>query len=261
MLFSDVTGDNSSFIRTFVNPYHNCSPDAYKFYIEQHMDAIKRVHESRRRRRMELEQDLSQSDFSEPLKDDIRRTLCQKETNYMRQTRVKLDRTNFEKIRTIGIGAFGEVALVQKKDTELIYAMKTLKKSHILEKKQIGHVMAERDILAKAENEWVVKLFFSFQDPENLYFVMEYVPGGDLMNLLVNKGQFDEPLARFYIAELVCITEICVLNSLLLFTFHFLYFILFYISPFYISCSEISYVSVLRVIRSEVSGKRLELSV
>ncbi|KAL5009753.1 hypothetical protein ScPMuIL_012058 [Solemya velum] len=85
--------------------------------------------------------------------------------------------------------------------------MKTLAKNDVLKRNQVAHVKAERDILAEADNEWVVKLYYSFQDRENLYFVMDYVPGGDLMGLLIKLGVFDEPLARFYIAELVLAIE------------------------------------------------------
>jgi serine/threonine kinase 38 len=69
----------------------------------------------------------------------------------------------------IGRGAFGEVRLVQKEDTGHIYAMKILRKSEMLEKEQIAHVRAERDILSEADCEWVVTMYFSFQDEINLY--------------------------------------------------------------------------------------------
>merc|ERR1719361_271863 len=85
--------------------------------------------------------------------------------------------------------------------------MKTLKKVEVLKRNQVAHVKAERDILAEADNEWVVKLYYSFQDRDNLYFVMEYVPGGDLMSKLIRDQLFDEDLARFYIAELTCAVE------------------------------------------------------
>ncbi|CAL1270914.1 unnamed protein product [Larinioides sclopetarius] len=113
----------------------------------------------------------------------------------------------FHKIRTIGIGAFGEVALVRKVDANQLYAMKTLRKSDVLKRNQVAHVKAERDILAEADNEWVVKLYYSFQDDENLYFVMDFIQGGDLMSLLIKLGVFSEELARFYIAELVLAVE------------------------------------------------------
>ncbi|VDM18222.1 unnamed protein product, partial [Wuchereria bancrofti] len=74
-------------------------------------------------------------------------------------------------------------------------------------KQQAAHVKAERDILAEADSNWIVKLYYSFQDEQSLYLIMEYVPGGDMMQLLINKGLFEEKLARFYIAELTCAIE------------------------------------------------------
>ena len=69
----------------------------------------------------------------------------------------------------IGVGAFGEVALVQKIDTNHLYAMKTLRKRDVLKRNQVAHVKAERDILAEADNEWVVKLYYSFQVRKNTF--------------------------------------------------------------------------------------------
>lgn len=83
-----------------------------------------------------------------------------------------------------------------KKDTATLFAMKTLRKSDVIQKNQAAHVKAERDILSEADNEWVVKLFYSFQDKEHLFFIMEYIPGGDMMALLIKKGIFEEDLAR-----------------------------------------------------------------
>ena len=103
----------------------------------------------------------------------------------------------------IGKGAFGEVRLVQKKDTGHIYAMKILRKKDMLLKEQVAHVRAERDILAEADHQWVVKMFYSFQDSRNLYLVMEYLGGGDLMTLLIKKDILSEDDAKFYIAEIV----------------------------------------------------------
>lgn len=81
--------------------------------------------------------------------------------------------------------------------------MKKMKKKEMLKKNQVGHVRAERDILAKAKNPWIVDLKYSFQDENNLYLVMEYLPGGDLMNLLIKKDILSEEEARFYIGEII----------------------------------------------------------
>lgn len=139
--------------------------------------------------------------------EQMRKILYQKESNYNRLKRAKMDKSMFVKIKTLGIGAFGEVCLACKVDTHALYAMKTLRKKDVLNRNQVAHVKAERDILAEADNEWVVKLYYSFQDKDNLYFVMDYIPGGDMMSLLIRMEVFPERLARFYIAELTLAIE------------------------------------------------------
>ena len=70
-------------------------------------------------------------------------------------------------------------------------------------KNQVAHVRAEKEVLAIASNPWIVELKFSFQDEKFLYLVMEYLPGGDLMTLLMKKDILAEDEAKFYIAEAV----------------------------------------------------------
>jgi len=70
-----------------------------------------------------------------------------------------------------------------------------------VEKEQVAHVRAERDILVEVDHTWVVKMFYSFQDSENLYLVMEFLAGGDVMTLLMKKDTLAEEAAQFYIAE------------------------------------------------------------
>jgi len=71
----------------------------------------------------------------------------------------------------------------------------------MLKKNQVAHIRAERDVLALADNPWVVKLHFSFQDDKNLYLVMEYLQGGDLMTILMKYDVLSDPITRFFIAE------------------------------------------------------------
>ncbi|XP_046407316.1 serine/threonine-protein kinase LATS1 isoform X2 [Ischnura elegans] len=185
----------------------NYSPQAFKFYMEQHVENLMKSHQQRMVRRMQLENEMAKIELSAEARCQMRKMLSQKESNYIRLKRAKMDKSMFTKIKPIGVGAFGEVALVKKIDTKHLYAMKTLRKADVLKRNQVAHVKAERDILAEADNEWVVKLYYSFQDKDNLYFVMDYIPGGDLMSLLIKLGIFQEPLARFYIAELTCAVE------------------------------------------------------
>ena len=182
-------------------------PEAFKFFIEQHIENIFRAYQQRQQRRMKLEMEMAKRNLDETTSEQMRRILYQKESNFLRLKRAKLHHDMFDQIKPLGLGAFGVVTLVRKTDTKKLYAMKTLRKVDVLRRNQVAHVKAERDILAEADNEWVVKLFFSFQDSENLYFVMEYIPGGDMMSLLIKLGTFPEHLTLFYIAELVCAIE------------------------------------------------------
>lgn len=84
-----------------------------------------------------------------------------------------------------------------------IYALKSMKKEMMVLKNQVGHVMAERHILAEAPEEmrWLTVLHYSFQDDQYLYMVMDFMPGGDLMSLLMKEDTFTEETTKFYMAE------------------------------------------------------------
>ena len=103
--------------------------------------------------------------------------------SYLRLRRTRIGLADFRTVKVIGKGPFGEVRLVQKSDTAKIYAMKTLKKNEMFKKDQLAHVRAERDVLAESNSPWVVQLYYSFQDTQYLYLVMEFLPGGDLMTM------------------------------------------------------------------------------
>lgn len=202
-----TSGQRYRQLRVEKSKLKNLSPAATKFYFEQHFENVMKSTEERQKRRVQLEEEMQMVGLSPDARNQMRQTLWQKETNYNRLKRTKMDITMFDKINKIGTGAFGEVWLVRKIDTNMLYAMKILRKSEVLKRNQVAHVKAERDILAEADNEWVVKLYYSFQDEKFLYFVMDYIPGGDLMSLLIKLGIFPEYLARFYIAELVLAIE------------------------------------------------------
>ncbi|KAM5288903.1 serine/threonine-protein kinase LATS2 [Ctenodactylus gundi] len=183
------------------------SPYAFKFFMEQHVENVIKTYQQKVNRRLQLEQEMAKAGLCEAEQEQMRKILYQKESNYNRLKRAKMDKSMFVKIKTLGIGAFGEVCLACKVDTHALYAMKTLRKKDVLNRNQVAHVKAERDILAEADNEWVVKLYYSFQDKDSLYFVMDYIPGGDMMSLLIRMEVFPEHLARFYVAELTLAIE------------------------------------------------------
>ncbi|ATZ55350.1 BPK2 [Botrytis cinerea B05.10] len=117
---------------------------------------------------------------------------------------------DFQILKLIGKGTFGQVYQVRKKDTKRIYAMKVLQKKVIVQKKEVAHTVGERNILvrtATADSPFIVGLKFSFQTPTDLYLVTDYMSGGELFWHLQKEGRFDEQRAKFYIAELILALE------------------------------------------------------
>lgn len=96
---------------------------------------------------------------------------------------------------------------VRKKDTSRIYALKTIRKAHIVSRSEVTHTLAERTVLAQVNNPFIVPLKFSFQNPEKLYLVLAFVNGGELFHHLQREGRFSEERSRFYAAELLCALE------------------------------------------------------
>lgn len=104
------------------------------------------LYQAEREQRFEkLERDMINEGLSEEEKIERRKIHASKENDFLRQRRTKLSVTDFQSLKVIGRGAFGEVRLVQKIDTGHVYAMKILRKTEMLEKEQIAHVRAERD--------------------------------------------------------------------------------------------------------------------
>ncbi|PGH23320.1 AGC/AKT protein kinase [Polytolypa hystricis UAMH7299] len=113
---------------------------------------------------------------------------------------------DFQILKLIGKGTFGQVYQVMKKDTQRIYAMKVLSKKVIIQKKEVAHTLGERNILvrtAMTHSPFIVGLKFSFQTPTDLYLVTDYMSGGELFWHLQKEGRFQEARAKFYIAELI----------------------------------------------------------
>ncbi|EGN96778.1 hypothetical protein SERLA73DRAFT_184939 [Serpula lacrymans var. lacrymans S7.3] len=158
-------------------------------------------------RRAELELKINQAMMPNESKEREIRKYRKLESQHLRLRRTKIRLTDFRTIKVIGKGAFGEVRLVQKVDTGKVYAMKTLQKAEMLKRDQLAHVRAERDLLAESTSPWVVQLYYSFQDPLYLYLIMEFLPGGDLMTMLMKYDVFSEDVTRFYMAECILAIE------------------------------------------------------
>ncbi|XP_058089456.1 uncharacterized protein LOC131236348 isoform X2 [Magnolia sinica] len=180
---------------------------AAKQYIENHYKEQMKNLQERKERRCTLEKKLADADVSEEDQNNLIKFLEKKETEYMRLQRHKMGADDFELLTMIGKGAFGEVRICREKTSGHVYAMKKLKKSEMLRRGQVEHVKAERNLLAEVDSNCIVKLYCSFQDEGFLYLIMEYLPGGDMMTLLMRKDTLTEDEARFYIGETVLAVE------------------------------------------------------
>ncbi|XP_053972782.1 serine/threonine-protein kinase Genghis Khan isoform X2 [Hylaeus anthracinus] len=117
---------------------------------------------------------------------------------------LQLAREDFEILKVIGRGAFGEVCVVRMRGSDKVFAMKILNKWEMLKRAETAYFREERDVLVYGDRRWITNLHYAFQDDNNLYLVMDYYCGGDLLTLLSKfEDRLPEDMARFYIAEMV----------------------------------------------------------
>ncbi|KAI1434847.1 kinase-like domain-containing protein [Xylaria sp. CBS 124048] len=202
---------------------------AAKIYLETYYNEKLNKPSPRSIRKRYLESELYHGLGFSPAEKDIRRALFyQQETNNLRETRVMAAKSlsalkcqqhqladDYEVLKILGKGSFGVVRLVREKPKDgwqrnnRVYAMKVIRKSAMLRTSQEGHLRAERDFLVASQgSRWIVPLLASFEDSGNLYLVMDYMPGGDFLGLLIRENILSEPVAKFYIAEMIlCIEE------------------------------------------------------
>lgn len=105
--------------------------------------------------------------------------------------------------KILGKGSFGKVFLVEKKDDKKLYAMKSLRKDVILENDQVESTKLEKEILLKAKHPFFVKMSYIFQTDQKIYFVMNFIRGGELFTHLQSEKRFKEERARFYAAQII----------------------------------------------------------
>ncbi|XP_037015082.2 serine/threonine-protein kinase 32C [Artibeus jamaicensis] len=109
---------------------------------------------------------------------------------------------HFQILRAIGKGSFGKVCIVQKRDTGKMYAMKYVSKRQCIERDEVRNVFRELEILQGLEHVFLVNLWYSFQDEEDMFMVVDLLLGGDLRYHLQQNVQFSEDTVRLYVCEM-----------------------------------------------------------
>ncbi|OUM51964.1 hypothetical protein BVG19_g1110 [[Candida] boidinii] len=125
----------------------------------------------------------------------------------LNQNNKSLGIEDFDLLKVIGKGSFGKVMQVRKKDTGKIYALKSIRKSHIVNKMEVTHTLAEKFVLSRVNSPFIVPLKFAFQSSEKLYLVLSFINGGELFYHLQQARRFPLVRAKFYICELLSAIE------------------------------------------------------
>ncbi|XP_037136185.1 serine/threonine-protein kinase Sgk3 [Syngnathus acus] len=150
---------------------------------------------------MDKKQNLQSSDASED--EDDKNNSSSRNINLGPSGNPHAKPTDFDFLKVVGKGSFGKVFLAKRKLDAKYYAIKVLQKKVILNRKEQKHIMAERNVLLKnVKHPFLVGLHYSFQTADKLYFVLDFVNGGELFFHLQKERTFVEPRARFYIAEM-----------------------------------------------------------
>jgi serine/threonine protein kinase len=106
-------------------------------------------------------------------------------------------------MKLIGKGSFSSVYLVKKVDSGKFYAMKELSKVMLINDRKKGRVITEKMIFMNINNPFVVKMHYAFQTPDKVYFILDFVNGGELHTHMIQQNRFSEAKTKFYAAEML----------------------------------------------------------
>ena len=144
---------------------------------------------------------------SEKYRGEPRRIQIDDILHYREDREGRVGPTDFELLQMLGKGSFGEVFLVQKRDTKQLFAMKVLRKDKVMAQNLIKYAKTERNVLSYIKHPFIVSLNYAFQTPEKLFLILDYCSGGDLGFQISRERKFDENRAKIYICEIVLALE------------------------------------------------------
>ncbi|KAG8423726.1 Serine/threonine kinase, variant 2 [Metarhizium acridum] len=122
---------------------------------------------------------------------------------YKANQRLVVNLNHFRLLRVVGRGAFGKVRIVERKDTNLSFALKYIRKDEVVKSESVRNIIRERRMLEYVNHPFICNLRYSFQDIEYMYLVVDLMSGGDL-RFHISRKTFTEEAVRFWIAELGC---------------------------------------------------------
>ena len=189
---SEVTRQKTELAKKYIEQKYQKNFEAERRMKEYYDEVVERMREL---------------EFDEQERQAIHNELVVQQGRHLRERRAKESVLDYKSVAIIGRGAFGEVRLCRHLPSGELFAVKKMKKDDMAKKNQLNHIRAERDLLVNANTSWIVGLKSSFTDSNNVYLAMEFLPGGDLMNLLIEKKVFSENQARFYMAECILAVE------------------------------------------------------
>ena len=123
------------------------------------------------------------------------------------KTNQKPSMRDYKILRKLGKGSFGDVFQVKKIADENLYALKSLNKSHLMKEQKQYQVFAEREILSLCKSQYLTTLSSTFQDDSYLYFIIEYIPGGNLSSYLDACGKLHVKEILYYAVHIIRILE------------------------------------------------------
>ena len=144
---------------------------------------------------------------NEKYRGEPRRILIDDVSQYREPREGRVGPIDFEILQMLGKGSFGEVFLVQKRDSKQLFAMKVLRKDKVMAQNLIKYAKTERNVLSYIKHPFIVSLNFAFQTPEKLFLILDYCPGGDLGVQISREKKFDENRTRIYVCEIVLALE------------------------------------------------------
>ena len=146
---------------------------------------------------------LHKQDFIEIIDPSIRNLLLKRIE--FQDTQIEL--TDLYPIKSLGFGKFGNVILVAHKQKKTLFAIKSIHKSKISEFNLYESLKTEKNVLMQLDYSLIIKLVKTFKDPLRIYYLIEYVKGIDLFDLLIELDVIREDTAKFYVACFILTLE------------------------------------------------------